>query len=62
MGLSRSVAAMITSTSITYDAAQARATDLRRLERMPRSTRLRSTGTSRRASLARRVRFSLRPA
>jgi hypothetical protein len=54
--------AMITSTSITYDTAQARATDLRRLERMPRSTRLRATGTSRRASLARRVRFSLRPA
>jgi hypothetical protein len=51
---------MITSTSITYDAAQARATDLRQLERMPRSTWLRSTGASRRASLARRVRFSLR--
>ena len=53
---------MITSSSITYDAAQARATDLRRLERKPRSTRMRSTGASRRASLARRVRFSLRPA
>jgi len=53
---------MITSSSITYDAAQARATDLRRMERMPRSTWLLSTGASRRASLARRVRLSLRPA
>jgi hypothetical protein len=60
MGLSRSFADMITPTSMTYDAAQAQATDLRRVQRMPRSTRQRSAGASRRASLARRVRLSLR--
>jgi hypothetical protein len=60
MGLSRSLAPMITSTTITYDAAQARAGDLRQLERMPRSTRARSAGRSRRASFALRVRVGLR--
>jgi hypothetical protein len=53
---------MITSTTITYDAAQARADLLRQSERMPRSTRVRSTGATRRAALARRVRLRLRPA
>jgi hypothetical protein len=51
---------MTTSTTITYDAAQARADDLRQPERMPRSTRRRSTGESRRAALALRVRLGLR--
>jgi hypothetical protein len=51
---------MTTSTTITYDAAQARADDLRQPERMPRSTRRRSTGGSRRAALALRVRLGLR--
>jgi hypothetical protein len=60
MGLSRSLAPMTTSTTITYDAAQARADDLRRPERMPRSTRVLSTGRSRRAALALRVRGRLR--
>jgi hypothetical protein len=51
---------MTTPTTITYDAAQARTDDLRQSERMPRSTRVRSTGATRRAALARRVRLSLR--
>jgi len=42
---------MTTSTTITYDAAQARADDLRQPERMPRSTRRRYAGGSRRAAL-----------
>ena len=50
---------MITPSTITYDAAQARADELRGA-RMPRSTRMRSAGATRRASLARRVRFTLR--
>jgi hypothetical protein len=50
---------MITSTTITYDTAQARADDLRQPERMPRSTRARSARASRRA-LALRVRVGLR--
>jgi hypothetical protein len=58
MGLSRSLAAMTTSTTFTYDAAQARARDLRH-ERLPRSTRMRSTGASRRAALALRLRLRL---
>jgi hypothetical protein len=53
---------MTTSTTITYEAVQARTDDLRQPERMPRSTRVRSTGATRRAALARRVRLSLRPA
>jgi hypothetical protein len=48
---------MTTSTTITYDAVQARTDDLRRPERMPRSTRVRAT---RRAALAMRVRLRLR--
>jgi hypothetical protein len=53
---------MTTPTTITYDAAKARADDLRQPERMPRSTRVLSTGATRRAALARRVRLRLRPA
>ena len=53
---------MITPTTITYDAMQARADDLREPERLPRSTRLRSTGATRRATLAMRVRLRLRAA
>jgi hypothetical protein len=53
---------MTTSTTITYEAMQARAADLRRPERMPRSTRVRSTGASRRLALAARVRLRLRHA
>jgi hypothetical protein len=59
MGLSRSLAPMTTSTTFTYDAAQARARDLRQPERLPRSTRMRSTGASRRAGVALRVRLRL---
>jgi hypothetical protein len=51
---------MTTPATITYDAVQARADDLRRPERMPRSTRVRSTGATRRAALAMRVRLRLR--
>jgi hypothetical protein len=51
---------MTTSTTITYDARQAQTEDLRGPDRMPRSTRLRSTGASRRIALARRVRLRLR--
>jgi hypothetical protein len=51
---------MTTPTTITYDAVQARADDLRHQERMPRSTRVRSTGATRRAALAMRVRLRLR--
>jgi hypothetical protein len=53
---------MITPTTITYDAMQARADDLREPERLPRSTRLRSTSATRRAALAMRVRLRLRAA
>jgi len=59
-GLSRSLAAMTTSTTITYETRQAQADDLRGPDRMPRSTRVRSTGASRRIALARRVRLRLR--
>jgi hypothetical protein len=52
---------MTTPSTITYEAMQAQANDLRH-DRSPRSTRLRSTGASRRAALARRVRLRLRPA
>jgi hypothetical protein len=51
---------MTTPTTITYDAVQARAEDLRRSDRSPRSTRVRSTGATRRAALAMRVRLRLR--
>jgi hypothetical protein len=51
---------MTTPTTITYEARQAQAHDLRGLDRMPRSTRARSTGASRRIALARRVRLRLR--
>jgi hypothetical protein len=51
---------MTTPTTITYDAMQARSGDMRHSERMPRSTRMRSTGATRRAALAKRVRLSLR--
>jgi hypothetical protein len=51
---------MTTPTTITYDAVQARADDLHHPERTPRSTRVRSTGTTRRVALVRRVRLSLR--
>jgi hypothetical protein len=51
---------MTTPTTITYDAVQARADDLHHPERTPRSTRVRSTGATRRAALARRVRLRLR--
>jgi hypothetical protein len=51
---------MTTPTTITYEARQAQAYDLRAPDRMPRSTRVRSTGATRRAALARRVRFTLR--
>jgi hypothetical protein len=50
---------MTTPTSITYEAMQAQASDLRQPGRMRRSTRVRSTGASRRAALARRVRLRL---
>lgn len=52
---------MTTPTPITYAAKQIRAEDLRH-DRMPRSTRKRSTGSTRRAALARRVRVRLHPA
>jgi hypothetical protein len=51
---------MTTSTTITYETRQAQADDLRGPDRMPRSTRVRSTGASRRIALARRVRVRLR--
>ena len=51
---------MTTPTTITYEAMQARADHLRQADRMPRSTRVRSTGASRRLALARRVRLRLR--
>jgi hypothetical protein len=51
---------MTTPTTLTYEAMQAQADDLRRSERMPRSTRVRSTGASRRLALARRLRLRLR--
>jgi hypothetical protein len=51
---------MTTPTTITYDAAQARAHDLWHSDRSPRSTRVLSTRASRGAALARRVRLSLR--
>jgi hypothetical protein len=44
---------MTTPTTITYDAVQARADDLRQPERMPRSTRVRPPRATRRAELAR---------
>jgi hypothetical protein len=52
---------MTTPTPITYAAKQTQADDLRQ-DRMPRSTRKRSTGRTRRAALARRVRVRLNPA
>jgi hypothetical protein len=51
---------MTIPTNITYDARQAQAADLRGQDRMPRSTRVRSTGASRRLALAKRVRLRLR--
>jgi hypothetical protein len=51
---------MTTPTTITYEAMRARADDLRQADRMPRSTRVLSTGASRRTALARRVRVRLR--
>lgn len=51
---------MTTPTTITYDAVQARAEDLRHSDRSTRSTRVRSTGATRRATLAVRVRLRLR--
>jgi hypothetical protein len=51
---------MTTSTTITYEARQAQADDLRGSDRMPRSTRVRSTGASRRITLGRRMRVRLR--
>ena len=51
---------MTTPSTITYDARQAQADTLRGPDRTPRSTRVRSTGASRRVALARRVRLRLR--
>ena len=51
---------MTTPTTITYEAMRAQAADLRGPGLTPRSTRVRSTGASRRTALARRVRLRLR--
>jgi hypothetical protein len=53
---------MTTPTTITYDAMQAQADALRDARRMPRSTRTRSTGATRRLALAMRVRLRVRHA
>jgi hypothetical protein len=52
---------MTTPTPIIYAAKHTQAEHLRH-DRMPRSTRKRSTGSTRRAALARRVRMRLHPA